>query len=258
MDNAAQTPQQPVPPTQSQVHANKPLFVIGGFLFLFFCMIVAYFVATMNNQPAPQPPVEPTQAQSSETPTVSLQPSLSIPQGWELKSSTACNLDIAVPPKQHPYSIPTGTDDIDAGRYWQFVESPTPGDRPTETEYTNIVHVIMQSEDAPGSGYVAGNVYIQCGPNNDNLTSKDLAASYEKALVGEENSVMSIKQKETVTLWGKQVEVVYPQGGMFDGTTPVYFVATDSHMYQINKVSMSTNNSIKEATDQIFTNIQFK
>lgn len=176
---------------------------------------------------------------------------------WKTMRSTACNLEISLPPKKEPYYIPTSLNDIDAGKYWRFEESKAPADRPIDTEYTDIVHVVMRADNEPGSGYVAGNIFIQCGKNDKDYTNRDLVALYEKPFINGANHGLEIKKKEDINFWGKDVTSIYLEGGMYTEGLTVYVVATDTHIYQISKIGMSTNTNVKETTNKIFEEIIF-
>lgn len=178
-------------------------------------------------------------------------------EDWKTMTSAACNLSVPLPPKKEPYMISADSGDVDAGKYWRFEESKPPMDSPTDTDYTDIVHIVMRADNEPGSGYVAGNVFIQCGKNTAKATTADIVANYKKPFANGSNHGLEIKQEDTVPLWGQEATMLYMEGGMYAEGLTVYLLATPSHIYQVNKIVMSSNQNVQETTNKIFNEITF-
>lgn len=176
-------------------------------------------------------------------------------EDWTTMTSDACNLSVPLPPKKEPYLIAADSGDVDAGKYWRFEESKTPADNPMNNGYTDIVHVVMRADNEPGSGYVAGNVYIQCGKNTASQNTKDIVESYKKPFTNGSDHGLEIKKESTVSMWGQEATALYMEGGMYAEGITVYLLSTPTHIYQVNKIAMSSNPEIQQTTNKIFNEI---
>jgi hypothetical protein len=228
-------------------YAALALFIVVPFITFFigyhfggvYNAKTTYELVPMESKPTPLPTL--TTNESAE---------------WTTMTSEACALNVPLPPKKEPYYIPPGdANNIDAGKYWRFEESKPPADRPTDTEYTDIVHVVMRADNEPGSGYVAGNVFIQCGKNTNKATTADIVAKYKEPFANGSNHGLEIKQEATVPMWGQEATTLYMEGGMYAEGLTVYLLATPTHIYQVNKIVMSSNQEVQLTTNRIFNDI---
>lgn len=250
--SAPQLPQQPVSVATPAKSHFLPM-LIGGILLLIVGAASGYFIASSSSTtPTPQPTValSPTTMPISVAPTTTTN---DLPTDWTTKTSSTCKVTLSIPPKKAPYYIPKTTQGInDEGRYWLFEERANTGD----ALFTHLVNAYMGNPSELGNDYLSGSVNVLCGPNTSNYTTSSLVTAYEKRYTDGTYSGLTIKEKETVSLWNKDVTKLIIAGGMFD-EYPSYLFATPTHVYMITTLSKSENPFVKQTTQKVFENLKF-
>jgi len=259
MEPNLQTPPiQPASPITPDKHLNLlPMIIVGIVMFLLgLCGGYLFFANKTQVKQTETTQASPTSIQQIN-PTTSPSDIItsSIPSDWTIENSKICRVNVPLPPKKVPYYIPKGTysNKMDDGGYWIFDDSPNEGSE----WFKHSTSAIFRNPDAGGSGYLAGGVIISCNANVEKLTSEQLANKYLEKYVNPYD-ILKLKKKESILLWKQNVVALYIEGGMQDGINPQYFLANENGQYLISKDTMSSNIKIKEATDLIFNNLEFK
>ncbi len=254
-------------PTKTNPKSSLPL-IIGGLVLIIVVAGVSYYLGMQatspkniiqpedNNSNAVIPvPVDESTVVEDDTISEPVQVANNIPSDWTIKTSEACSVSIPIPPKSGLYYKPenSGTPPSitnEAGSYWQFEEQ-----QGSAFIYTNSVEVFFaHPENASGT---AGSVSISCNPGSISRTTDELIAQYEPIANDESGRAPTIKSKRQVTMWGRPVMVVRFEGE-FNGDQEYYMFATADNIYMIRKVADSNNQFVRDTTDQIFNNLQFK
>lgn len=263
MDNQqSQLPQQQptmnAHPAPSHRKSHAMLMGLGAIVFFGLGMLAGYMLGGNKQIYAPNKlqvaQVSPTEI-AENTPI----PTNNIPADWSMQTSVACNVDFPVPPKTAPYYIPDkpnkSADLIDDNGYFWIMENT----QNTEDKLLpNVSLVTYRNPNTGGSGYIAGLVLVNCGTNYNNYTSQQFVDVYVKRFSKYPDSAIRVTKKETINLWGNSVFAITIEGGMSNPKEPTYILATDKHLYVVQKTSMSQNNQVKETTATIFNNLVFK
>ncbi|MBX4200942.1 hypothetical protein KW786_02320 [Candidatus Parcubacteria bacterium] len=209
---------------------NKKFIIIGVAIIIVIFVILAV-AAIMKN---------------AETPK-------DLQQGWTYKHSSFCNVDIPLPPKEGQYVSAQG-------EYWRFEENSMTEGNPF---FPGISLSIFQNPEAGGSGYVAGAVLVSCRPNKDHDSTEMLADKYAQYLMdmgkdAPKEAKLTLTKKGTETWWGKDVLVVSMSGGMFNPDDRFYMLTTPETSYLISKPQMSTDQFLRQTTEEIFSKLKFK
>lgn len=233
-------------------------FGIFGILLLFLFGFLGYYLGSSEKKNIVINGIDssPRITVPSLTPVPSQKKVSKIPSNWNTVSIGICGVTIPLPPRIPPYYIPMPSTpdptDLDNNGYWIYDENQG-GEM-----FTSNAIVSFDNPSLGGSGYIAGGVFVTCGPNTQKFTSETLVDDYIKKYITPYPETLSIKKRETVTLWGEKVIALTMQGGMFPDNEPYYFLAKDDLIYQISKASMSKNNTIKQVTQIIFDNLSFQ
>lgn len=264
MDEQTPLPNIPQQPTATQdppltQSSNKLLLIIAAIALLGFGLLGGYILrgntyqspigdsAVVAMSPAPQLPTE------IPSPTKNL-----IPADWTVKTSMKCNVGVPIPPKKEPYLISddpkTPPSVNDEGRFWQYQESTNSEAK----QFKNVAYATFITGNELGSDYAPGVVSVECDQNTKNFSTDTLVEDYETQFKDGTFSGIAIAKKTPQTMWGKEVIALIIQGGMFDDNEPQYLFATDKHIYRVHKTAMSSNIFVKETTNTILQNLQFK
>jgi hypothetical protein len=174
-------------------------------------------------------------------------------KGWVYKHSKLCNIDVPLPPRKGEYA---GSQ----GEYWRFEENAMTQGNPF---FPNIAVAIFQNPDAGGSGYIAGSVIVSCQPNTTHDSTEILADKYAQYLIGM-NKDASAEAKVTFTqlgtekVWGEDALVISMKGGIFNPADHFYLLATPKTNYLIAKIHMSTDQTLVQTSEEIFSKLKFR
>lgn len=250
-------------PRETKKSGNFKLISVLILLVLIIGM-VGYFLASKflnssipGNSDSNFPPENPINTNSANA---GLPPSenknVNIPEDWTVYKSSVCYVDIPLPPQKEPYIVPDNPETTpgvnDEGGYWKLQEYSNQ----SGIVFVDGVTAVFGNPDAPGSGYVAGIVQVRCAENESNITTDTLLQRYVEYFKSDTQG-LTLKKKGNTVMWGKNVEVLTVEGGMYEEGNEEYLFATDTHIYLISKRSMSTNELIRETTDKIFENLVF-
>jgi len=114
----------------------------------------------------PTPTSVPTTLQPTQVSTNTIVPTLTPTpvdpyQGWSTKTSSTCNVNFPVPPKQAPY--------IEGPVYWRYQEMDN-----AMMFATHMSRVIYSDDPQYGSGNVTGDVEVFCAKNTQGYTTESL------------------------------------------------------------------------------------
>lgn len=239
--------------------------ILGVIVLLVVIAGGAYYLGTQNIKnsqnaqisTSPKSPAQPTTIESPTNPPI--QNTNSLPSDWAVKNSVICNVKIPLPPKKEPYYIPdnpsTAPATNDEGGFWSYEERGSGNEN--DKFFINESISIFKNPNKQGSGYVAGMVQVICGPNNKGYTTQSFVDAYAKQYTDGTFSGLDFKQDGKKALWGHEVIQATITGGMFNEDDKEYYFATPSKLYQIRTISLSSNQTIKDTTKQIFNNLQF-
>ncbi len=232
-------------------------FGIFGILLIFLFGFLGYYLGSNEKKNVVINGIDssPTISLPTITPISTPKKVSNIPKNWNTVSAGICGVTIPLPPRVSPYYIPRpekpDTTNLDNNGYWVYEEN-IGGEM-----YTHSVMAIFRNPDLGGSEYIPGGVFVNCGPNTQKFTSETLVDDYIKTYITPYPDELTLKKRETVSLWGEKVIALTIQGGMFANNEPYYFLVKNDLIYQISKASMSKNNMIKQATQIIFDNLSF-
>ncbi len=177
------------------------------------------------------------------------------PTNWTKKTSTECNIQFTLPPKEVPYYHPynpekaPGVKDEGSGSYWQFREGQS-----QLFLFSHLAVANYSPDGGTGSGYTPGGVNVYCAPNPENLNSKRLLEKLREYL---KESKYKVESSNSTTRWNKEVYEISFEGGMFDSKDRYFLLATPSNLYLINKEADSPTEIVQETTETILENLHF-
>ncbi len=263
-----QIPQQasPPPPPPPYPRSKTIPMLVGAIFLLGMGFLGGYLFfspkKTVEEKAAPTPHVSssPTKVTMSVTPT---EKANAIPTDWTYVTSQECNVSFPLPPKKEPYYIPVPTGETpdlmqDEGGFWQYGTNTSAG------MFTQYAYMHFFNEDWGGSEYMAGFVQVGCGPNTKGYTTESLLSTYSDdykngTYAGPEGPLVFTNLGEK-KMWGRSTIAYTVSGGMglSNGSNIQYLFATKEHIYTVSTMKMSQSTFIKNTTEQIFQNLQFK
>lgn len=165
---------------------------------------------------------------------------------------------VAMVPPATDFAAGHNLNEQDQNREWIFSEQALDEDQ----IFTHMATLNFATTDGLGSGYVPGNVTIQCGANTQGFTNDSLTAAYQQWIAAQNASnppelALTLEPTGTSMVGGQPADTFTVSGGAFDATQPFYLVALPSQVYLISSVSMSADPFIQDTTQQIFDSITF-
>jgi hypothetical protein len=227
------------------LYAQKPTQIVNN--------TTDTLTTTQNSIGTSSPTSDTDQATTPSTETESL----NIPEGYNQITSSTCMVKFPIPTND----IVKDANELDENSEWRFESRDNVIDIPSDITLTRMESIYWMRNDGLGSGYVPGSFGLHCGKNTNNISLDELfnavKTNIEKPNAENipEYQFVVTKGSET-TKWGQSVITYSVSGGMY--TEDLYYlVATEDYIYQIGALTMSPNQSIKDAVQTILDNIEF-
>lgn len=168
-------------------------------------------------------------------------------------TSEICQVAMTMPPED--FAAGHDLNEQDQNREWVFTEQEYTGNQ----LFTNMASLNFATIDGLGSGYVPGNVTIQCGSNTQNVTNEALFSAYQEWVVGQGTADMPLTIQRTgeATISGQPAIAFTISGGAFNPELVSYLVTTPEKVYLVSQTSMSLDQFMQDTTQQIFDSITF-
>jgi hypothetical protein len=183
-----------------------------------------------------------------------------IPPDWTLPTATSCQVAFPLPPQKEPYYFPYNPQTMDfpeseigSGRYWHFAEKPAAG----ILLFRNTIDATFKN-NSEQADYISAQVEVLCSPNQFHFTTDGLLTEIQQILSVEQASdAVKIVATKNENHWNRSVNVVNFTNRTFDAKDNYYIFAVKDYIYMVSKKVKSPNQSVKDAAQKIFDNLQF-